>query len=363
MANSFISVEEPASPTKKLDSESLTVGLNTVERERVQIVGVAATDIAPVTLADGLSVKVTNSVAVSGPLTDAQLRATPVPVSGTVTASGPLTDVQLRATPVPVSGTVSVTEPVSVDDNGGSLTVDGTFFQATQPISAATLPLPTGASTLAGQTQPGVDIGDVTVNNAAGAAAVNIQDGGNSITIDGSVTVSSLPASTNTIEVVGDAAHDAAVAGNPVLIGGISQDIDDTAPPNQVSAEGDAVRIACDRDGAVFTRPFGPRTWSYHEDSSSALTDASVHAAPAAGLSLYVTDIVVSTGAATALNVFFEEGASKVLGPWYLEAVAGRGLAIHFGTPKKITAATALTVTTSAAIAHSIDVTGFIAAG
>jgi len=31
----------------------------------------------------------------------------------------------------------------------------------------------------------GVDIGDVTINNASGASAVNIQDGGNSITIDG----------------------------------------------------------------------------------------------------------------------------------------------------------------------------------
>lgn len=41
---------------------------------------------------------------VSGPLTDAQLRAAAVPVSGTVTATGPLTDVQLRATAVPVSG-------------------------------------------------------------------------------------------------------------------------------------------------------------------------------------------------------------------------------------------------------------------
>ena len=48
-----------------------------------------------------------------------------------------LTDVQLRATPVPVSGTVAATlsEPISVDDNGGSITVDGTFWQATQPIS------------------------------------------------------------------------------------------------------------------------------------------------------------------------------------------------------------------------------------
>lgn len=35
---------------------------------------------------------------------------------------------------------------------------------------------------------------DVTVVNGAGASAVNIQDGGNSITVDGTVAVSSLPA-------------------------------------------------------------------------------------------------------------------------------------------------------------------------
>jgi len=58
----------------------------------------------------------------------------------------------------------------------------------TQPVSAASLPLPTGAATAALQTQPGVDIGDVTINNAAGASAVNIQDGGNVITVDGTVT-------------------------------------------------------------------------------------------------------------------------------------------------------------------------------
>lgn len=33
----------------------------------------------------------------------------------------------------------------------------------------------------------GVDVGDVTVNNASGASAVNIQDGGNSITVDAPV--------------------------------------------------------------------------------------------------------------------------------------------------------------------------------
>lgn len=35
----------------------------------------------------------------------------------------------------------------------------------------------------------GVDIGDVTINNAAGASAVNVQDGGNSLTVDGTVNV------------------------------------------------------------------------------------------------------------------------------------------------------------------------------
>lgn len=51
-------------------------------------------------------------------------------------------------------------------------------------VSAAS-PLP-----VIGGSNSGVDIGDVTVNNGVGAAAVPIQDGGNSITVDGSVTVS-----------------------------------------------------------------------------------------------------------------------------------------------------------------------------
>lgn len=147
---------------------------------------------------------------VIGPLTDAELRATPIPVSATFTPSGTqdvnVTQVGGNAvtTTIPVSGTVTADAGTGnftvvqatgsnlhmVVDSGtvsisGSVAVTGTFWQATQPISAASLPLPTGAATAALQTQPGVDIGDVTVNNAAGAAAVNIQDGGNSITVDG----------------------------------------------------------------------------------------------------------------------------------------------------------------------------------
>lgn len=70
------------------------------------------------------------------PLTDVQLRATPVPVSGPLTdvqlratevpVSGPLTDTQLRATSVPVSGPLTdaqlrATDIPVVDDRAGNL--------------------------------------------------------------------------------------------------------------------------------------------------------------------------------------------------------------------------------------------------
>lgn len=69
------------------------------------------------------TVDVSGSTVITGGLTDAELRAAPVPVSG------PLTDVQLRATPVPVSGTVTIT------DGSGPVTVDGTVTanQGTSP--------------------------------------------------------------------------------------------------------------------------------------------------------------------------------------------------------------------------------------
>lgn len=51
-----------------------------------------------------------------------------------VAVTGPLTDTQLRTTPVPVSGTFyQATQPVSI---AASVAVTGTFFQATQPVSA-----------------------------------------------------------------------------------------------------------------------------------------------------------------------------------------------------------------------------------
>jgi hypothetical protein len=79
-----------------------------------------------------------------GGLTDAELRASPVPVSISGGAGGGLTDIQLRASPVPVSG-FPATQPVSgsiaVSNLPGIQAVSGTVgvnnFPATQPVSGS----------------------------------------------------------------------------------------------------------------------------------------------------------------------------------------------------------------------------------
>lgn len=156
--------------------------------------------------------------------------------------------------------------------------------------------------------------------------------------------------------VVGTIASGAADTGNPIKIGGRA----DTTFVTAVD-DGDRVDALFDVYGSMYVRPDQPNKWSYHENSSSALTDASVQGAPVGGFSIYVTDIILSNGSTSALNVFIEEATTTILGPYYLEAVPGRSIHIRFNTPKKCTAATAITATTSAAVAHSLDILGFIA--
>lgn len=79
----------------------------------------------------GLPVSIQNaSLAVTGPLTDAQLRASAVPVSGTFwqatqPVSGPLTDAELRASPVPVSGSFSLSGAVDTELPAAAALADG----------------------------------------------------------------------------------------------------------------------------------------------------------------------------------------------------------------------------------------------
>ncbi|MBD1871969.1 hypothetical protein H6F75_00595 [Nodosilinea sp. FACHB-131] len=115
-----------------------------------------------------LPISGTVSTGLSQPLTDAQARATPLPVSGTVTAntglSQPLTDTQLRATPLPVSGTVStgLTQPLTdAQLRATPIPVSGTVSTGlNQPLTDAQLratPLPVSGTVSTGLAQPLTD--------------------------------------------------------------------------------------------------------------------------------------------------------------------------------------------------------------
>lgn len=97
----------------------------------------------------------------------------PIPVSGTVSISNlpttqvvntglsqPLTDTQLRATSVPVSGT---------------------FWQVTQPVSASSLPLPTGAATSANQSTSNTSLANIDTKLPS-----NLTVSSNRLLVDGS---------------------------------------------------------------------------------------------------------------------------------------------------------------------------------
>ena len=152
-------------------------------------------------------------------------------------------------------------------------------------------------------------------------------------------------------------------------VGGISKDFDGTAPGNTVT-EGDVARLITDRNRRVYVNTVHPQFWSYHTDRAPGLadiSDKSIQADPGDNFAIFVTDIAMSSSAVTGgLAVFLEEGSTKVMGPYFLEAgIAGRGAMLSFQTPKMITASTALTLSTlqegGGRVEYSIDVHGYVA--
>lgn len=129
-----------------------------------------------------------SSVAVTGTFWQA---TQPVSIAASVAVTGPLTDTQIRATPLPVSGTVTV--------GNASLAVTGAFFQATQPVSAAALPLPAGASTAAKQPALGtagtasVDV--LTVQGIASMTALKVDGSGVTQPVSGTFWQATQPVS------------------------------------------------------------------------------------------------------------------------------------------------------------------------
>lgn len=115
-----------------------------------------------------------NAVAVA--LVDATgAQITTFPVSGTVAVTQSTSPWVVSATDLDIRNLVFATDKVDVSGSTG-VGVTGTFWQATQPISAASLPLPTGASTLAEQQSQTTHLATIAGDTTAIETAVQIMD-------------------------------------------------------------------------------------------------------------------------------------------------------------------------------------------
>ncbi len=121
---------------------------------------------------------------------------------------------------------------ISIDDGGNSLTVDAVQLDI-DDLTFASDKVDASGSTLGANS--GTDIGDVTINNASGASAVNVQDGGNSLTIDGTVTAN---AGTGIFDTTGSSISVANVEGTSLSVddNGGTLSVDDGAGSLTVDA-------------------------------------------------------------------------------------------------------------------------------
>jgi hypothetical protein len=161
----------------------------------------------------------------------------------------------------------------------------------------------------------------------------------------GDVDVLTLPnvtlaAGTNTNEVVGDAAHDAAAAGNPVLIGGYATN--NIEGLTQVAAA-DAARIITDLNGVIVTRPHTtPEEFLQTTQSVTATTStAATNFGAVASVRNYVTSVTVWNSSATDTFVRLQDGSGGA-DLAVLPAPQTGGGHYVFPVPIKTTANTAL---------------------
>lgn len=142
-----------------------------------------------------------------------------------------------------------------------------------------------------------------------------------------------LQASTNTQEVVGDAAHDAAIAGNPLRIAGRAITADYTSV-----ASGDTADLVTTLNGHLVVQPYSipELSWSYAAASGGITNTTGVTAKTAAGAGIrnYITGVDVVNGHATvSTDVQIRDGASgTVLWRGFAQA-AGGGVSRIFDPP------------------------------
>lgn len=256
---------------------------------------------------------------------------------------------------------------IHIHDGGNTITVDGTVTANLSATDNAVLDQIDSNTDFGAVTGGGAEATALRVTLANDSTGVlSIDDNGGAITVDNGGTFAvqaTLQASTNTTEVVGDVAHDAAAAGNPVAIA--ARATNSIEGLTQVAAA-DASYITSDLNGCVVTRPHTTLEEILSErvsNTDGASTAFTTFAAGGVGVHNYVTTISIYNSSATDGYVDIRDGtAGSVL--FTAAAPAAGGSVINLPVPLKSSANTALAYDVSGALSTVyISMVGFQAQG
>jgi hypothetical protein len=179
----------------------------------------------------------------------------------------------------------------------------------------------------------GVDIGDVDVISIIpGAGATNLGKAEDAAHSSGDVGVMALAIRDDTL---------AAASGS----------------------EGDYEPLHTNLNGALFVETIPGAAWYANEDETGAATDDELVAAPAAGLSLYITDIMVTNDATAAITIKFlcDTASAKTNLTGTHKVPASGGFVLNLRTPIKCTAAKNFGYTSTGTSNYSVFVAGYTA--
>jgi hypothetical protein len=216
-----------------------------------------------------------NSITVDGPLTDAQLRASAVPVSAASlplpTGASTLAEQQTQTTALQLIDDVVFVDNAGFTDGASKLNAVGFYFDETAGTALTENDI--AAARIDSKRAQVLVIEDETTRGrrTTVTAANALKVDGSAVTqpVSGTVTAN-LAAGTNTNEVVGDAANDAAISGNPLSVGGRAS----IAIPAAAGGDGRNFYAWLDLAGALFTRqrPAATSTLSNVASSATSVT-------------------------------------------------------------------------------------------
>lgn len=351
---------------------------------------------SPVVIASNQS-----AVPVSGPLTDAQLRATAVPV----TSAGSATEATLAALnakvaalgPQSVANSQSVSLALHPTTIGPSALTTGNNILKADNTGLDTSGYQSGLLVLVSTATGGTWIVEQSVDNVTWApvvlfessllvpipinSAVTATAGARAFafanpapflrvriatTLTGgsaqaSVTMSQMSFASPVVSVIqnnapnlaatvsgtvtasnaaGTAAHSAAASGNPVQVGGV---VATAVAITEVA--GDACRMQMTTGGQLVTKVGGlPETDVQFTGILTTNTATAAMAAGGASIRNYVTDLSFQNTNATATTLLLQDGAATIA-QWSAPASMATPVALTFATPRRGTAATAMNLT------------------